>query len=597
MSRSKSKSTHANIASRYQVLEELGSGSFGTVWKAIDRASGEVVAIKQIDLESSDDDIQEIQQEIAVLSSCASPYVTQYRGSFLRGHKLWIVMEYLGGGSCLDLVSTSAPPHEHSMIVRLTPRKLKPGVFSEAHIAIICRELLAGLDYLHAEGKIHRDIKAANVLLSQSGKVKLADFGVAAQLINIKSHRNTFVGTPFWMAPEVIEQSGYDFKADIWSLGITAMEMAQGEPPRTQAHPMKALFLIPKEPAPRLEGPNYSHAFKDFVAQCLTKDPDHRPSARELLRHRFIRSAGRTEALQELIQRRRGWDVATAKADDVKYYAETVYVMMPIPFGRKYSDLKNDCSESIHQDSDDESWVFDTVKPGTRSQDDLPHAFGRTPSVPTVQADTIRIRDQPHRCSTADLTMVFGEMDINGTTRTAEQATTVRRARMPYHTPPPEKMNGHMEDIRRSLDLSPITVNKPRSPPSSRRRSPQKRERIYEQPVKPKESIPVYPPSPVYADGDISARLTPPPSHNGRETSMGRRVYNKGVEVACEGELATNWDDKKRAAVSQVSEAFSNLEKVDPAALYRIVKSMYGNLQEYVFSLLIPYLWTAESQR
>ncbi|KAK4152633.1 kinase-like domain-containing protein [Chaetomidium leptoderma] len=505
------------VANHYQVLEELGRGSFGVVYKGIDKTTGETVAIKHIDLESSEDDIQEIQQEISVLSTCASNYVTKYKASFLRGHKLWIVMEFLGGGSCLDL--------------------LKSGIFNEVQIAIICRELLFGLEYLHSEGKIHRDIKAANVLLSETGKVKLADFGVAAQLTYMKSQRNTFVGTPFWMAPEVIQQAGYDFKADIWSLGITAIELALGEPPHANLHPMKVLFHIPKNSPPRLEG-KFSKEFKDFVAQCLVKDPDSRPTAKELLKHRFIRSAGKVEALQELIQRKRMTD---ARVDHVKhpvYYQETLHNISP-------------------KDEADE-WVFDTVKSIVPRRGTV---RSRKPSSGFAVEDAMRkldLKDGPLQPNTPGTVR-------KSTVRRQPSSASRRRSRQNSNGSPRPSL-GPKRPLQPDMSFgnSGSTMRLFRRVPSDSSNS----------------------------GGLASSALEfanenqPPPAYhspvepNSKEAMLGRRLYKKALEPCLDELHAQTAASSKREALAKLSDAFALLDAVDPEGAYHLLRNLVSTVSQ-----------------
>ncbi|XP_063307283.1 serine/threonine-protein kinase 3 [Pelobates fuscus] len=265
----------------FDVLEKLGEGSYGSVFKAIHKESGQVVAIKQVPVES---DLQEIIKEISIMQQCDSHYVVKYYGSYFKNTDLWIVMEYCGAGSVSDII------------------RLRNKTLTEDEIATILKSTLKGLEYLHFMRKIHRDIKAGNILLNTEGHAKLADFGVAGQLTDTMAKRNTVIGTPFWMAPEVIQEIGYNCVADIWSLGITSIEMAEGKPPYADIHPMRAIFMIPTNPPPTFRKPElWTDEFTDFVKKCLVKNPEQRATATQLLQHTFIKNAKPVSILRDLI--------------------------------------------------------------------------------------------------------------------------------------------------------------------------------------------------------------------------------------------------------------------------------------------------------
>lgn len=193
-------------------------------------------------------------------------------------------MEYCGAGSVSDIM------------------RLRRKTLTEDEVSAVLKDTVMGLSYLHSMKKIHRDIKAGNILLNMEGRAKLADFGVAGQLTDTMAKRNTVIGTPFWMAPELIQEIGYDTKADIWSLGITAIEMAEGKPPHAEIHPMRAIFMIPTKPPPTLKIPDeWSPALNDFIAHCLVKNPEERAVADDLLKHEFLLNAKGPEAVRGMI--------------------------------------------------------------------------------------------------------------------------------------------------------------------------------------------------------------------------------------------------------------------------------------------------------
>lgn len=277
-------------ATRFDFEAKVGEGSYGAVYKAKDRITGQEVAVKVLDLQGDDAQAADLKREINILQSCACKQIVAYGGAYVKDGQLWISMEYCGAGSLSDLMA------------------ICDTTLGEREIAAVMYQSLMGLEYLHKTKKIHRDIKSGNILLTDDGLCKLADFGVSAELSNTMAKAKTMIGTPYFMAPEVLMNTDYDAKADIWSMGITAYELAVGQPPLADVHPMRAIFQIPNSPPPRLpEDLEFSPQFQQFIECCLQKAPAERLSAGDMMKLPFfneVRSeAASVKVVLELLQR------------------------------------------------------------------------------------------------------------------------------------------------------------------------------------------------------------------------------------------------------------------------------------------------------
>ncbi|EFA75800.1 putative protein serine/threonine kinase [Heterostelium album PN500] len=273
----------ANLEDSFEFKEKLGQGGYGAVFRALHRESGTTLAVKVLSITPTR--IADIEKEIDLLKKCRCQSVLSYYGSIAKLAELWILMDYCAVGSVKDMMKTCCD------------------TLDEEQIAAVAADVLSGLGYLHSKGIVHLDVKAANILLTEDGQVKMADFGVSQQLQTPYGQSSILIGSPLYMAPELILKAPFNSKADVWSFGITLIELAEGRPPSRGLKSMAQLCEVPNMPPPKLANPkDWSPSFNDFISKCLTKDPEQRPSVGDLLSHPFIQNAKTTECLGNMIK-------------------------------------------------------------------------------------------------------------------------------------------------------------------------------------------------------------------------------------------------------------------------------------------------------
>ncbi|KAG7470769.1 hypothetical protein MATL_G00117300 [Megalops atlanticus] len=415
----------------FEIQIRVGGGTYGEVYKARNKQSGELAAIKVIKMEP-EDDFSVIQQEIVMVKSCKHPNIVAYYGSYIRANKLWICMEYCGGGSLQDIYHVTGP-------------------LSELQIAYICREMLKGLEYLHSQKKIHRDIKGANILLNDNGEVKLADFGISAQITATFARRMSFIGTPYWMAPEVAAveiKGGYNELCDVWSVGITAIELAELQPPMFDVHPLRVLFLMSKsgyQPPKLKDKAKWSSLFHNFIKMMLIRNPKKRPSASKMLTHTFVTQYHLNQSLTlDLLEQLRHPEKLKGC---LQYEEDDVEMVTSSSLRRIHSTNRHNRAERTNSDmSCKSSCMWQKIYTG-RGGTDSPEATLR----PTAESRTVGSTGRDgsdkrslNRDQSMDSDDDYDDVDIPSNYTTSE---TMPADEIPPPLPPKPKMRTSSEEI------------------------------------------------------------------------------------------------------------------------------------------------------